>query len=391
MLCYLMHKDVVVAEVKIGSNYSFIDVKFLNMEHCPIGGETKSKLRKWWAARGVPDSRDYLRYLINRGIVANSNHLQLKNLGLSLTDCYWIKPVNSSYCWDDVSLYKNAFKDQTSNISCSIHSEDAKLSPGCSGGDLGKSWVRSNGQIYLVKSNYSKKLQQQSFNEVFSTMLIKALRESNKWVLPSVDYSIMPIKIENRQGADLNMYGCICKAYTAEDLEEVSLRNIKVSRDATRVPNLYEWFVGECVVHGLNENYVRAYLNQEIQIDYILSNSDRHNSNISILRNPDTFQWVGFSPAYDFGSSMFIMNDSKSIPTDTHVLDTLESRSFEPTEKKLLSHVRDCDRLNIDLLYNEVTFKEFYYKDAMKSRTFYDKLYKNFVFKMDRMKVLLKY
>ena len=39
--------------------------------------------------------------------------------------------------------------------------------------------------------------------------------------------------------------------------------------------------------------------------DYLLSNTDRHMNNISVMRNPDTLEILGFAPIYDSGNSMF--------------------------------------------------------------------------------------
>ena len=33
----------------------------------------------------------------------------IQNLGLSLTDYYWMKPVGSHLKWKDVNLFENAF------------------------------------------------------------------------------------------------------------------------------------------------------------------------------------------------------------------------------------------------------------------------------------------
>lgn len=39
--------------------------------------------------------------------------------------------------------------------------------------------------------------------------------------------------------------------------------------------------------------------------DYLLSNTDRHMNNISVVRNPDTLEILGMAPIYDSGNSMF--------------------------------------------------------------------------------------
>ena len=45
-----------------------------------------------------------------RGLISTGEYL-LRNLGLSLTDHYWIKPIDSSLKWAEVNLFDNDFRD----------------------------------------------------------------------------------------------------------------------------------------------------------------------------------------------------------------------------------------------------------------------------------------
>ena len=66
-------------------------------------------LKKWWARRAVPISQGHIKQMLNdKGLLGPEDYL-VKNLGLSLTDYYWISPIDSGLQWKDVNLFENEF------------------------------------------------------------------------------------------------------------------------------------------------------------------------------------------------------------------------------------------------------------------------------------------
>ena len=66
-------------------------------------------LKKWWKRRAVPISQGNIKEMLeSKGLLGSEEYL-LKNLGLSLTDYYWICPVDSDLRWEDVNLFDNDF------------------------------------------------------------------------------------------------------------------------------------------------------------------------------------------------------------------------------------------------------------------------------------------
>ena len=107
-LYYLMHKDNIVCSVSITDDGSYREHKVFdsNKEHIPL--LLNRSIKSWINNRCIPKTRVNLsRDLGNQ----TSGKLMLANLGLSLTDCYWLKPKDSGYCWRDVSPYTNDFVD----------------------------------------------------------------------------------------------------------------------------------------------------------------------------------------------------------------------------------------------------------------------------------------
>ena len=113
-----------------------------------------------------------------------------------------------------------------------------------------------------------------------------------------------------------------------------------------------------CLNLGIKEEDFDLFMDYEIMTDYLLSNTDRHMNNISVMRNPDTLEILGFAPIYDSGNSMFY-----NVPYEQleHVrLNEIKTHSFIAKEIKLLSYVKDRSRVNVDKA--EMDFK-IYEKD----------------------------
>ena len=162
----LMHKDIATAELEIDCiSGSIVKIgKMLSKEHLPIrAARTKADFKEWWNDRAIPRTRRELKdFLASRGVRSTGNYL-VDNLGLSLIDCYWIKPESSDLCWNEVNLFVNSFQD---SVLSKKKADGNSFSPDAStGGDLPKRWVIEDGIRYLLKGNEGGTTQQ-SRNEV---------------------------------------------------------------------------------------------------------------------------------------------------------------------------------------------------------------------------------
>ena len=110
----LMHKDDVVASLQL-DDLSGAILKVTpgtNPELLPLGGsQGADSLRKWWLRRAVPISQGNIAALLQQEGIPSTQSLLVRNLGLSLSDHYWIKPNGSEPTWKDVSLFSNSFRD----------------------------------------------------------------------------------------------------------------------------------------------------------------------------------------------------------------------------------------------------------------------------------------
>lgn len=387
MLYLLMHKNDTVASFLFNTNNTINEhsIKVINPTLLPIGANSRSKLALWWQDRAIPNTRSYIKYLLKYYMISTSLELCVKNLGLSLTDSYWIKPSNTDkkLNWESVNLYTNKFVDNNSLISLGNNNMikcNRKLAPASSQGELEKFWtIAPNGEIFLVKGNYSYKIQQ-SLNELFATKIL----EFQNWN-DYVSYNLIDIISDEEPSI-----GCCCKSYTSENVEAITFFNLLRHFNKTTSQNLYNDLIDICVNLGLDRAYVKDFLDREIALDYVITNLDRHMNNISILRDSNTLKVSGLAPMYDFGNSMFFRcNVPSSIPSGK-ALSKLETHSFNNIETKLLRHVDKSTKFNLEPLYNRELFDSVYDIDTTKDKDFYDALYKTYIKKLDMFRNYMK-
>lgn len=81
--------------------------------HAPIGvfGPNSpislDSFRIWWRGRGIPLARIGLASLLAEAAVDVPDELVQRNLGLSLSDQYWIRPQDSGLAWEDINFFNS--------------------------------------------------------------------------------------------------------------------------------------------------------------------------------------------------------------------------------------------------------------------------------------------
>lgn len=128
----LMHKDDVVASLQL-DDLSGAILKVTpgtNPELLPLGGsQGADSLRKWWLRRAVPISQGNIAALLQQEGIPSTQSLLVRNLGLSLSDHYWIKPNGSELTWKDVSLFPTASAIHWKPCSSSIPTVQLRQAP----------------------------------------------------------------------------------------------------------------------------------------------------------------------------------------------------------------------------------------------------------------------
>ena len=356
----LMHKDDVVASLQL-DDLSGAILKVTpgtNPELLPLGGgQGAGSLRKWWLRRAVPISQGNIAALLQQEGIPSTLNLLVRNLGLSLSDHYWIKPNGSELTWKDVSLFSNSFRDplesmqiQHPHSAASASTQTPAYSPSASlQGDLIKKWLIVDDTRCLLKGNRGAN-SQQSLNEVLASMLHEKQGFANH-----VHY--LPVKLT---GSASGQYGCICEDFASETLEFIPAIDVVDSEKKDNAVSTYEHFIHVCTARGLSEPEVRSFLEYQILTDFVLTNTDRHLNNFGVLRDSRTLKFVRMAPIFDSGNSMFW--DAPRLPERSDCTE-ITVNSFRRTEMELLKLVTDRSRVRMDLLPSRNEIAELYAKD----------------------------
>lgn len=343
---FLMHKDDIVAAVSIDD----ISGAILrigsggNRDLLPLGGrQSADALRKWWLRRAVPINQGHIARYVQEADIPSTQNLLVNNLGLSLSDHYWIRPINSALEWKDVSLFSNPFRDEIGSRQIATPEEQQEYaassaySPGASlQGDLIKKWIIRNGERCLIKGNKSTH-SQQSLNEVLASLLHQKQGFKNY-------VSYRPCKIVTEGTLRT---GCICSDFANEDLEFIPAIDVVESKKRPNEISQYQHFITICMDHGMDENTCRQFMEYQILTDFILTNTDRHLNNFGVLRNTKTLKFERMAPIFDTGNSMFW--DNPRLP-DTDDLSSIKINSFRTTEKDMLKYLTNKQRIDFNKL-----------------------------------------
>lgn len=359
----LMHRDNPVCTVSIDTvSGAMLRVsKPTSPELLPPGGSIDAAtLRKWWQRRAVPIGQGKIRHILEEIGIATPQEYLVKNLGLSLTDHYWIKPLDMEISWESINLYKNSFRDPVGDMQFGNLTEDISItmfpsySPSSSTqGDLTKKWIIKDGKRFLVKGNQGGN-SQESLNEVVATLLHQKQNS-----MPYVSYT--PVSFENT-----SQICCMCENFTSADLEFIPAIDIVESQKKDNATSLYEHYIQLCEAYGLDVDTVRNFMEYQILTDFVLTNTDRHLNNFGLLRNASTLKYVGVAPIFDSGNSMFRTNPQLAKQDD---LTRIEVNSFRKTEDKLLRLVTNRSLIDLSLLPTEEELRTIYSMDELLSYT----------------------
>ena len=350
-----MRKDNPVTLLSLNTNGELIwdPGDSFDREQAPVCSRNDSQwFGRWWKERSVPLSREHVHEMLaGRGYSLPSEFLA-RNLGLSLTDYYWIRPVDSPLSWKDVNLYDNDFTDNTLHWDNEDKGNDNGIphySPNSTLlGDIEKSWAISNGIRYLIKGNRTAK-SEESINEVIATHIHELQGFTH------AEYSLLKIK-----GKDYD-YGCSCPIFTSQQKELISAYELMLSEERSYNMSYFEHLKNVCVHNGMDEDEYQKYFDYLLVTDYIMSQNDRHFNNIAFIRDADTLKLTTASPIYDSGSSFFRGGMTPAGPAD---FIGCMVRGFETEETEMLKWVRDPSVVDLNKLPGVSYIKDMYAYDS---------------------------
>ncbi len=342
---YLMHKDIPVCLMAISDDGILSNVRRNEAEakHFPLGGQMNNmKFHDWWRDRAIPKTRHGAKAALERLGYSSTGSALVNNLALSLSDCYWIKPRGENITWKDVNLFTNDFVDTFGQITLNRDAfidlrAKTRFDCATSQGELQKKWcIDDAGRRYMVKGNYGQSYQQ-SLNEIFASRLHEQ-QAFNSYT----EYFLTQVQLDG----GIEGLGCMCYDYCSENLESISAWEILQTVKTKQNESYFHPFKRACLDLGMEEEVFSDFMDYQIMTDYLLSNTDRHMNNISILRDPDTLQILGFTPIYDSGNSMFYNVPYELLPSID--IDEIRTHSFIEKEIKLLQYVKKRNLVDLN-------------------------------------------
>jgi hypothetical protein len=295
----LLHKDKPVLSMELdegtGTIISLYEVYL--PDHVPVGaasndgGVDRVELNNWWTGRAIPASRSGLREALETLKMSSPQLLLTKCYGLSLSDQYWVRPESKDLEWRDVNFFDNAFSEDVGNILFGqIPASDAfsLMSPdNTSDGWLRKKWKIVDGKRCLVKGG-SGATRQEPYNEILASEIMRRLD------VPHTSYTLTLI--------DEYPYS-VCEDFITAETELVSAWHIFQTQKRSNNVSAYQHFLDCC--HALGVPGVRDSIDLMLAVDFIIANEDRHSKNFGAVRNADTLEWIGISPVFDSGTSLW--------------------------------------------------------------------------------------
>lgn len=338
---FLMHKNIKVAEITIdAATGSIVSVGDIYAEtHIPVGIAVKKNqidrgaLNHWWKGRSIPASRAGLQHALHQLDLPDAQLLLEKSFGLSLSDQYWICPVDVQLSWEQVNFFENSFSEDVGNILLGTATDSKQISlmspDNTSDGWLKKKWTIRDGKRCLIKGG-SGATWQEPYNEVLASRIMKRLGIS------CVEYSLLT--------EETYPYS-LCEDFVTPDTELISAWHIMQIKKKENHVSLYQHYLDCC--EALNIPNVKESVEQMIVLDYLILNEDRHLNNFGVIRNAEILEYIGAAPIYDSGTSLWFDKPTALIHAETKAA----CKPFKANHEEQLKLVSNFDWLDLTVLH----------------------------------------
>lgn len=302
---YLMNKCTKIAKI-LFNNESNTVIEILDelySEYAPLECFKENKLNAdcitaWFKGRGIPSWRDGLYDLLDNLGIENKDTLLNKAFGLSLTDQYWMNPVDKPMDYNDINFFTNDFNSHEFVEACFENkvfkkgAVDLFTPNNTSDGMLKKAWiVDENKKRCLLKGSF-KQMDLEPFCEVLASMVAKSIQVNH------VDYAIDVIS---------NKPLSKCECFVGQDTEFLSafsiLWNQGIDLKKENAVGVYNKYVSVLEGNGISD--VKEKLAKMYVLDYLIVNKDRHLGNFGVIRDVSTLDWVDIAPVFDSGQAMY--------------------------------------------------------------------------------------
>lgn len=310
---YIMSKDTAVAKWQAG------ELEVICEALMPLYLKNTANVEKWLETRAIDCHRANSRLLKKALRLTQKDDIStvVSVNAVTVTDCYWIKPVGSelSYCdvrFDNDYFWALALNGSYDSFNRAAGSKISKTPELTNTGSFEKCWKIRNGQWWM----YKKANHEEMFSELFIYRLglelgfKMAVYERGRGVIKTKDFTD-------------NASVCFEPAFSFMADNEDYIENLnaikKICPDA----------VGD---------YVKMLF-----LDTICANPDRHTFNYGVLVNPDNGEVLGLAPNFDNNMALISRGYPKNIGRENDLLIRLfnELLSYEESLKKYVPELSE--------------------------------------------------
>ena len=278
------------------------DVHDLN--HVPVGcldafGRfDKLSFVDWMRRRQIPVTRQNFKDVLS-GLPGLLPEVMARyNAMANLSDQYWIRPADSSLAYADVNFFQNGFGVDLLPILLSeencLTEKPSLTTPSCTtGGDAPKAWrVEDDGSRVLYKTSATRFLQE-PYNERIASRLLDIMGAEH------VSYRMF-----DHSGIMCSV--CPCAIGLGQDFVpayDILQCMHRYSSGGFSDLDVYVDFAENAGVPN-----IRGHVEQQIVLDYLMRNTDRHWGNFGLVRDANTLAYLKAMPIFDNGNSLYHKN-----------------------------------------------------------------------------------
>lgn len=240
-------------------------------------------LNTWLRGRCFARRRTYMNELMYAMQSPSDRETINYTKGLTLTDTLWVNR-NMQYDWEDINLYDHEFNEAIERIafdgsSCEIDFNINSPEIGTNG-NYPKCWHReTDGQIYLYKQGAYRVYEpgMAAYSELYASQVASALGFNH------VTYDI--IKHHGKLASR-------CPLFTSKSQMLVPITAVLEGNA----------FIN--VIKYMQSHKLMDRLGEQLVLDALILNEDRHYGNFGLLCDADTYKVLDMAPIYDNGNSL---------------------------------------------------------------------------------------
>lgn len=300
---YIMSKDIAAAKWQDNK------LEVINEKLMPLYLRNTGNVEKWLETRAIDCHRANSRLLKKALRLAEKDDIStvLSVNAVTITDNYWIKPLNSELTYKDVRFDNDYFSDLAltgsyDSFNKAANSKKSKTPELTNIGSFEKCWKLKNGQWWMYKKA--------DHDEMFSELFIYKLGVELGFNMAEYERGNGVIKTKD---FTLNALVNFEPAFNIMGDDEDYIKSVEMLKMIC--PNA----VGD---------YVKMLF-----LDTICANPDRHNFNYGVLRDVDNGEILGLAPNFDNNMALISRGYPKNITRKNDFLITLFNELTAHDEK----------------------------------------------------------